>query len=122
MKLETMLSWVNVPDHAKAKRFYGEVLGLKQVFEMESWAEYSHAAGAAAIGLAGPRPGVAADAMKPGATVVFKVDDLDKARAELAKRGVKFHGDVYEVPGVVRIATFSDPFGNPLQIAQPLMG
>ncbi len=122
MKLETMLSWVNVPDYAKAKQFYGEVLGLKQMFEMDGWAEFSHAQGAATVGIAGPRPDAAAAAPTPGATMVFKVDNLDKARAELGKRGVKFEAEIYEVPGVVRIATFRDPFGNPLQIAQVLMG
>ncbi len=122
MKLETMLSWVNVPDHPEAKRFYGEVLGLKQVFEMDGWAEFSHAEGATAVGLAGPRPGVTVNDMKPGATIVFKVDNLDRARTELSQRGVRFEGEVYEVPGVVRIATFRDPFGNPLQLAQPLVG
>jgi len=122
MKLETMLSWVNVADHARAKQFYGEVLGLQQMFEMDGWAEFSHAQGAATVGIAGPRPGGAADASPAGATMVFKVDDLVKAKAELSKRGVKFEGEVYEVPGVVRIATFRDPFGNPLQIAQVLVG
>jgi predicted enzyme related to lactoylglutathione lyase len=122
MKLETMLSWVNVPDHSKARQFYGEVLGLKQVFEMDGWAEFSHAQGAATVGVAAPRPGVNPAETKPGATIVFKVDNLDRACGELRKRGVQFEGEIYEVPGVVRIATFRDPFDNPLQLAQPLVG
>lgn len=121
MKLETMLSWVSAADHAKAKQFYGEVLGLKQVFEMPGWAEFSHAQGAAAVGVAAPQPGSAQGA-PAGATIVFRVDNLDQARTELGKRGVKFEGEIYEVLGVVRIASFRDPFGNPLQIAQPLVG
>jgi predicted enzyme related to lactoylglutathione lyase len=121
MKLEMMLSWVNVADHAKAKQFYGDVLGLKPVFEMEGWAEFSHAEGAVSVGLNAMRA-AKGKPVKPGATIVFKVDDLDKACADLRKRGVKFEGEIHEVPGVVRIATFSDPFGNPLQLAQPLVG
>ncbi len=119
MRLETMLSWVQVADHAKAKEFYGEVLGLKKVFEMDGWAEFSHAEGASSIGVATERPG---RVEASGATIVLRVDDLDRARAELTSRGVEFEGEIEEVPGVVRIATFRDPFGNPLQLAQPLVG
>ncbi len=118
MKMETMLSWVQVSDHAQAKKFYGEVLGLKKVFEMDGWAEFSHAPGATSIGVALERPERGATS---GATIVLRVNDLDRARAELSKRGVEFEGEIEEVPGVVRIATFRDPFGNPLQLAQPLV-
>jgi predicted enzyme related to lactoylglutathione lyase len=100
-----------------AKKFYGEVLGLKQVFEMEGWAEFSHAEnGAAAIGLsANPET-----AGQKGATVVLKVDDIEQTRRQLSKRGVEFEGEVEEIPGIVRLAAFRDPFGNLLQLAQPL--
>lgn len=120
MKLEVMLSWVNVGDEARAKKFYGETLGLQKTFEMPGWAEFSHAQQSAAIGLAAPRP-EGADQEK-GATIVLKVDNIDAARKELSARGVKFEGETEEYPGVVRIATFRDPFGNRLQLAQPLVG
>ncbi len=117
MKMEVNLSWYAVKDLEEAKKFYGEVLGLKKTLEIEGWAEFSHAQGAAAIGLSkNPLPGQAA-----GATVVLKVEDLDKARQQLSARGVKFEGNVEEIPGVVRIATFRDPFGNRLQLVQALM-
>ncbi len=118
MKLEVMLAWYNVGDVDKAKEFYGEVLGLKPMFEMPGWAEFSHAKGAAAIGLAAPRPDVPATA---GATVVLSVDDLDRARRELIGRGVKFDGPVEEISGIVRLSTFQDPFGNRVQLAQSLV-
>jgi predicted enzyme related to lactoylglutathione lyase len=72
--MEIMLSWYPARDMGAAKKFYGEVLGLKQVFEMEGWAEFS----------------------------------------------VEFEGEVEEIPGIVRLAAFRDPFGNLLQLAQPL--
>ena len=50
-----------------------------------------------------------------------QVDDLDRSRKELGAKGVKFEGDVMEVPGVVRIASFRDPAGNRLQLCQVLM-
>ena len=117
MIMEVNLSWYAVKDLEKAKKFYGEVLGLKKTLEIESWAEFSHTEGATAIGLSqDPKAGGQA-----GATVVLKVDNLEQARQELVGRGVKFEGNVEEIPGVVRIATFRDPFGNRLQLVQVLM-
>ena len=69
--------------------------------------------GAATIWLSG-NP---ATAGRAGATVVLRVADLDKARNELTQKGVKFDGEVEEVPGIVRLASFRDPFGNHLQLA-----
>lgn len=115
--MEISLAWYPVKDLEKAKQFYGSVLGLQKVFEMDGWIEFSHAEGATSIGLGvDPLPGQA-----NGATVVLKVEDLDQARAQLAKRGVQFEGKVEEIPGVVRLATFRDPFGNLLQLVQELV-
>lgn len=115
--MEVMLAWYPTRDLDKAKKFYGEVLGLKQLFEMQGWAEFSHAGnGAAAIGVsANP-----ATADQKGATVVLKVDDIEQTRRQLIERGVKFDGEVEEIPGIVRLTSFRDPFGNLLQLAQPL--
>lgn len=116
--MKVMLAWYTVTDLEKAKAFYGDVLGLKKIFEMPGWAEYAHEQGAAAIGLntnAPPPEG------SGGATVVLGVENLDATRQRLAKRGVAFEGDVMEIPGVVRIGTFRDPFGNRLQVAQSLI-
>lgn len=115
--MQIMLSWYPVKDLEKAKQFYSEVLGLKKMFEMEGWAEFSHGKGAAAIGLSG-NP---ANTMQSGATVVLQVEDIDKTRQELIRHGVKFENEVEEVQGVVRLTAFRDPFGNLLQLAQPLV-
>jgi predicted enzyme related to lactoylglutathione lyase len=53
--------------------------------------------------------------------VVLDVADVAGVRARLVKSGVEFVGDTMEIPGVVRIATFRDPFGNRLQLAQSLL-
>ena len=115
--MEINLSWYQVDDLEKAKRFYADVLGLKKTFEMDGWAEFSHAEGAASIGLNRMAQG---DDVK-GATVVLKVNDLEESRRHFKKHGVEFEGEVQEIPGVVRIATFRDPFGNRLQLVQNLM-
>ncbi len=40
--MQVSLSWYQVKDLDWAKIFYGETLGLKKIFEMPSWAEFSH--------------------------------------------------------------------------------
>ena len=115
--MEVNVSWYQVNDMNVAKRFYGEVLGLKKTFEMEGWCEFSHADGSASIGLNQLREGDD----ERGATVVLRVDDLARVQKELSEKGVEFEGEVHEVPGVVRIATFRDPAGNRLQLCQVLM-
>ncbi len=117
MDMQVMLSWFSVSDLAMAKDFYGRVLGLRTQFEMEGWAEFGHQQGAATVGVAQSQPGEAA----AGGTVVLRVDNLERAQKELAGRGVQFEGEVQEVPGIVRLAGFRDPFGNRLQLAQVLM-
>jgi len=42
MKFEMMLAWYPVENLDAARRFYGEILGLRKVFEMPGWAEYAH--------------------------------------------------------------------------------
>ncbi len=120
--MQLIVAWYSVSDFERAKKFYGDVLGLNKTFEMHFWAEFAHAEGAASIGLNGaprgenaPQPGG-----DSGATVVLRVDDIEKKQRELASRGVRFEGKLEEVPGVVRIATFGDPDGNRLQLCQVL--
>ena len=115
--MEVNVSWYQVRDINAAKKFYGDVLGLKKTFDMGGWCEFSHTDGAASIGLNAMRE----DDDERGATVVLRVDDLTRVQKELKAKGVKFEGEVHEVPGVVRIATFRDPDGNRLQLCQPLL-
>jgi predicted enzyme related to lactoylglutathione lyase len=116
--MQISLAWYSVTDLDRAKDFYGATLGLKKTFEMPGWTEFSHAEDAVSVGLA-----LAKDAPNPsgGATVVFRVPDVDQARKNLETKGVRFEGEVEEIPGAVRIATFRDPFENRLQLVQVLL-
>jgi len=90
-------------------RFYGEVLGLKQVTEEKGWKEF--AAGAVNIALhSGPSsPG------KKGPKIVFYAKDVAAERARLVKRGAKF-GAVLDT-GVFCMCNGKDPDGNPIQLS-----
>jgi predicted enzyme related to lactoylglutathione lyase len=113
--MEVMLAWYQVSDLEAAKKFYGDVMGLNKVFEMDGWVEFSHKEGGVAIGLSANGSG------QSGATIVLRVDDMDRTREELSRNGVEFIGEVEEIPGVVKLCTFRDSSGNQLQLAQPLM-
>ncbi len=59
----------------------------------------------------------------PGNTVpVFGVSDIEIARKNLEAAGVKFDGETETVEGMVSTATFYDPDGNALMLAQDLSG
>jgi catechol 2,3-dioxygenase-like lactoylglutathione lyase family enzyme len=108
----------NVDDMEAAKAFYRDKLGLPVKYEAPDWVELD--AGNVTIALrrygSGPegRPELG---VGEGATLVFEVDDIEAAKAELEGQGVKFIGGVFDY-GTVRLAAFEDLNGNVLQIYQ----
>ena len=115
--MEMMLSWYAVDDFEKAKKFYAEALGMKKIFEMPGWAEFAHADGQIPVGLM----------QEAGKLQRRRRDRCVQSggrrkipRRTFAKHGVQFDDKVEEVQGMVRIATFKDPFGNRLQLVQVL--
>ena len=115
---------INVTDFKAASRWYQDVLGFEPLYQMEEmgWGEFRTNVAGMSVGLSQVEPG-SNDAPGPGgATLTFGVDDIDKSRALLEAKGVKFDGETREIPGMVRLATFFDPDGNSLMLAQGLMG
>ena len=56
-------------------------------------------------------------------TIVFSVVDIDAARASLEGQGVTSDGPTEEIPGMVKLATFLDPDGEPVPVlAKPEVG
>ena len=122
-KLETTCA-INVTDFKAASRWYQDVLGFEPHYEMEEmgWGEFRTNIPGMSVGLSQVEPG-SNDAPGPGgATLTVGVFDIDKSRAQLEAKGVKFDGDTREIPGMVRLATFFDPDGNTFMLAQGLMG
>jgi catechol 2,3-dioxygenase-like lactoylglutathione lyase family enzyme len=115
-----------VPDVEKARKFYGEVLGL----------ETSVDHGMLTLHLAGDRPTLVYP--KPDHTPAtftilnFPVDDIDAAVDALAARGVRFErypGFEQDAKGIAResgggpsIAWFKDPAGNILAVLETAAG
>ena len=113
--------WYNTTNWDRAKKFYHETLGLPMALDLPQggWMEFGHPNQThVAINLwRGPDP------MPPtngGATVTFGCDDVRAMVTKLRAKGIKCD-DPDEIPGMVIIATFYDPDGTRLQIAQSLM-
>jgi catechol 2,3-dioxygenase-like lactoylglutathione lyase family enzyme len=113
-------SGFSVDDTDAAKRFYGEVLGLK----------VTEANGMLTLHLAGDRPTLVypKDNHTPATFTIlnFPVPDIEAAVDELGRRGVTFDrydGMEQDQKGILRgegppIAWFSDPAGNILSVLQ----
>ncbi len=117
------LGWILVKDHEKAVAFFQQ-LGLKLTSHEPTygWAEFVGPQGGTALGVGTDNPETAASHgnLKAGSNAVmtFTVDDVVKTKAEFEKLGVKFFGDIIEIPGHVKMATFVDPDNNVFQIVQ----
>jgi predicted enzyme related to lactoylglutathione lyase len=108
--LDHVYYWTRDLDAAIA--FYTEVVGLTLARRAgDEWAVFD--AGPIRLALHG------SDRSQPGGgTAVFRVDDLDRARWTLERRGATFDEHVGEVEGFARFATFRDPDGNAVQIIE----
>lgn len=116
----TGVDFVNIPttDLDRARRFYGEVLGLE----------------ASAVYQRGDAPAMGAEFETGTVTlavvdvqaigrefransvpIAFRVDDVAAARAALEARGVGFAADTLDT-GVCHMAFFEDPDGNALML------
>ena len=90
-------------------KFYGTVLGLKQVSSEKGWREF--AAGPARIALhsGAPSPG------SKGPKIVFYAKDVAAAREKLTARGASF-GKVRQGEKLC-LCDGKDPDGNPIQLS-----
>jgi CreA protein len=107
-----------VSDYARGLAWYRDVLGLKVVFELETWgwAQLQSPVDGLLIGIG------QSEEVKTGggATLTFTVADIEAARAYLEAEGVRFDGEISQVEDMVRLTTFYDPDGNALMLAQQL--
>jgi catechol 2,3-dioxygenase-like lactoylglutathione lyase family enzyme len=111
-RLDLVFYWVS--DMERAVAFYRDVLGLKLLRqESATWAEFDAGGRRFALHSAGDGQPVRAG----GATAVFAVGDLNRAKAELSARGVTFthEGDIEDY---ARFASFLDPEGNSVQLIE----
>lgn len=110
---------LSVSDLDRGIAFYRDVVGFNLVYRLDEmgWCEFTTSVPGVNVGLGvveSPQPG--------SQTPTFGVRDIEHARRELEARGAIFDGETVEIPGLVRLATFHDPDGNPIKLYQSLEG
>ena len=117
--LDTMTLAISVRDRHASAKWYGDMLGFELIHHIDEagWSELKTKTEGVTLGL-----GEQAEPA-PGNTVpVFGVTDIASARKVLETAGVRFDGDTEVVEGMVSTATFFDPDGNAMMLAQDLSG
>lgn len=118
VSLESTLTLaMSVRDRHASAKWYEETLGFELIMHIDEagWSEMKTKTDGVTLGL-----GEQAEP-SPGNTVpVFGVSDIATARANLEAIGVKFDGETETIEGMVATATFYDPDGNALMLAQDL--
>ena len=116
---DTITIAISVKDRHKSAQWYADMLGFPLLYHMDDagWSELQTLTKGVTIGLgeqANPTPG--------NSVPVFGTADIAAGRAALEAAGVKFDGPTETVPDMVSTATFYDPDGNAMMLAQDLSG
>ncbi len=108
---------MSVRDRHASADWYSDKLGFELIHHIDEagWSEMLTKTDNVILGL-----GEQAEASPGNMVPVFGVDDIETARGSLEAAGVKFDGETDTVEGMVSTATFYDPDGNALMLAQDL--
>ncbi len=110
---------LSVKDRHISAEWYESMLGFELIYHADEagWSEIQTMTVGVTIGLGEHTKPI------PGNCVpVFGIADLDTARTKLEQADVKFDGETDVVEGMVKTATFYDPDGNALMLAEDLTG
>ncbi len=116
---QTITLAMSVTDRHASADWYQNMLGFELLYHADDagWSEIRTNTPGVVIGFGEhtkPAPG--------NCVPVFGIADLDAARQKLEQAGVTFDGETDVVEGMVKTATFYDPDGNALMLAQDLTG
>ena len=106
---------VPVTDMERAKRFYGETLGLPEIEHPEQgFPEYQLGENISLYLIDMEKVGSSFTGPHT-ANIALRVADVEEARRELESKGIEFHGETHD-SSVCHMAFFSDPDGNALML------
>ena len=116
---DTITIAMSVTDRHASAKWYKDMLGFEALYHADDagWSELQTNTTGVTIGLGEhtkPAPG--------NSVPVFGIADLVAARRQLELAGVRFDGPNDVVEGMVQTATFYDPDGNALMLAEDLTG
>ncbi|MGB3328733.1 MAG: VOC family protein [Thermomicrobiales bacterium] len=109
-------------DHAGAKRWYTELLGVEPYFDRPGYVEfrigdYQHELGIVDASQLGTLGGAETTSPKPGGAIVYwHVDDVPATLARLEEMGATLHHPPRDFGDGFIGASVIDPFGNILGI------
>jgi predicted enzyme related to lactoylglutathione lyase len=106
--------FVSVPvrDMERAKRFYGETLGIHCPAPDSAWPEFE--TGNVSLYLVDPTQ-IGGTFAPHSSAIALRVPDVEEARRRLEEGGVEFQGEILDT-GVCHMAFFHDPDGNALML------
>ena len=116
---KTITIALSVSDRHASADWYTSMLGFELMYHEDEvgWSEVATNTDGVTIGFGEHTKPV------PGNSVpVFGIADIEDARSKLEGAGVKFDGPTDVVEGMVKTATFYDPDGNALMMAEDLTG
>ncbi|MEM8978138.1 MAG: VOC family protein [Pseudomonadota bacterium] len=116
---DTITLALSVTDRHASAAWYKSMLGFDLLYHADEagWSELQTNTPGVTLGMGEhtkPAPG--------NCVPVFGIANLDPAREKLEQAGVKFDGATEVIEGMVKTATFYDPDGNALMLAQDLTG
>ncbi|MCB1108982.1 MAG: VOC family protein [Chlamydiia bacterium] len=119
------LSAITVKNLEKTKHLFVDLLGLelKDYAPEHKWMEIGGEVGTLlGVGESSGECGPVEIQQAPGenAWVSITVDDVNEAKEHLEAHGIEFLGDIFEVPGHVKMALFKDFDGNRFWLTQML--
>ena len=115
--MDTITIAMSVTDRHASARWYKDMLGFEALYHADDagWSELQTNTAGVTIGLGEhtkPAPG--------NSVPVFGIADLVSTRQQLEQAGVRFDGPNDVIEGMVQTATFYDPDGNALMLAEDL--
>lgn len=114
---ETITFAISVRDRHASAKWYAEMLGFEVLYHADEvgWSEMSTHTKGVTLGFGEqtePTPG--------NSIPVFGTKDIASSRSALEKADVRFDGETMVIDGMVKTATFYDPDGNAMMLAQDL--
>jgi len=117
MYKESLTIWYNVSNVLNTKEFYEEKLKFECKLYDEEGGMVIMAANTPHVEIGFSE---AVEVQASSTSTVFEVIDIEKSVNILRERGIEFVGGIDIIPGLVKLATFTDPDGHSLMLAESL--